>query len=168
MMQKLIAVLTLAAALLAAGCGGSDSDESGQTTPADKPAATKAEFIKAADEICGDYDDRIAPIEDKFERLENTQEWEAAADLLHEAADITAEGQDQIEALDPPPADAETIRKYLQTTGDGVALVRQLGDAFDDHDTETAQTLSTQAQKVAAKAHGIAQGYGFTECGSDD
>jgi hypothetical protein len=170
MTEKLIAVLVATVVILAAGCGGDDADQTSQPAQSDAPvpAMTKAEFIEQADAICGDMDARVKPIEAKYEQAADAGEYDTAADLLREAVSEAAETQTEVEALEPPAADADTVDQYLEATRDGIGLVRRIADRLEDEDYAALDSLVAEAEQLDARAEGLAQGYGFRECGDGD
>jgi hypothetical protein len=112
---------------------------------------TKVEFIDQADGICGDMDARVKPIEEKYEQAADAGEYDTAADLLREALSEAEETQTEIEALEPPAADADTVAQYLETTRDGIGLLRRIADRLEEEDYAALDSLVEEADQLDAR-----------------
>ena len=151
-------VCALALGLLAAGCGGDDdgdgSAQDGATTV--EGELSKPRYIAEGDRICAEGTARIARealdrYGDAQPSLEQVDEF--SGDVV---APVLQEQVDQLRALPPPKGDDETVAAIWDAVQDGIDALREdpsllaepaTGGAFDE-------------------ANGLAQEYGFRQCGS--
>ena len=155
----------LATGLIAAGCGGDDNGDDGgnggnggSAANGEEAAAapSKQEYIAEGDRICAEGTARIARealdrYGDAQPSLEQVDEF--SGDVV---APVLQEQVDQLRALPPPKGDDETVAAIWDAVQDGIDALREdpsllaepaTGGAFDE-------------------ANGLAQEYGFRQCGS--
>lgn len=182
MRTRTIAVLavTLAAGLLAAGCGSDDGDDSaGGSAQAETP--TKNEYIAAADGICEQNRATLKKLAAEQARTRARQGEAGSAQEAATAAGPTADNLDeivaarteittQLKALDPPAeggADA-----YIQAREAADAALQKEAAAlrkFASDPSEANSAATTEANQAAFKAgeqpQEAAEAYGFEVCG---
>lgn len=127
-------VLCLALGLVAQGCGSSDGSDSnaasGASTQGEQAALTKAEYVKQADKICRDaVAERTEAFLAKFRALRSegkqmTPQVEAKA--VEEIFVPTMSTMvDELEALEPPAAQAEELEAIVASYRDSVELAEE-------------------------------------------
>jgi hypothetical protein len=146
-----IAILLTAA--LVSACGGSDGP-------------SREEFIVDADAICAEFRttaDERTPI---FEAAVDRGDFDAAAD---EFDGITAETEKviaEIDDLEVPEGDEETIDEWLQLGRDQVVVANEVSDAIRARETEAINAGVAEGEDLSARADEIADDYGMVDCGS--
>lgn len=179
----------LTTAVLIAGCGGDDDDDtalsvstSAPVTAAQQPAATtttetagvtKASYIEQADKICQKSEETAKKDEAEIEKI--TKEKEGDAEILDALAPVFRRAYErqrgqvrEFLAIQPPEEDREIVEKYQDALTDQQAMFGRLTDAAEKGDADRFSTLSDEFDDVRTRGRGIAQGYGFKNCGQDD
>jgi|RhiMethySRZTD1v2_1073278.scaffolds.fasta_scaffold376443_3 hypothetical protein len=174
-MRFLTALVLAAFALSIAACGGDDddgggsgADEGSAMTTEGSQALSKQEFIEQGDEICREGNEEFERINEELDAISGgsaSEQFAQAESILREGADLIDARIDDFRALDPPPEDAEVIDQYLDGVEDQRALLEQMADAAAAEDEQELQDVSERLDQVAAERRGIAQGYGFEDCG---
>jgi hypothetical protein len=170
-----VAVITVGiVGAVAAGCGGSSTTTTQPQTVANEQqgsAPTKAAYIKEVDAICAGYRPQGQGLALEIQKIGQPQtnaQLHNLADLYRQAADVAkAEGQ-QIRSVTPPTGDESIINKWISTRDTGISLLRDFAGAVDAKGTNGSQlrTLAKEVSSNTDKSKAIAQGYGFTVCGS--
>jgi hypothetical protein len=89
------------------------------------------------------------------------------AGLLRQQSDnLSAEAQD-LQALQPPPADVGTVGSILALVPAKADLIDNCAKAYDDLDTAEIRRLQTRIGVATAKVRDRARAYGFEVCGQD-
>jgi uncharacterized phage infection (PIP) family protein YhgE len=177
------AIVLLALALVvAAGCGGDGDDSTEVVTATDDTTEvvtataptetteplTKAEYIEQADAICGDFNSQLESLNEEVQRQLTDRDFEAAADTLSEAVEVSRSGIEQLEAL-PKPAGDETVLDQLDDARQQIiALLASNEDAIREEAFVRIRSLLRELQAADQRADGIATGYGFKVCGQGD
>jgi hypothetical protein len=91
---------------------------------------------------------------------------QALAQALQRVVQLASSQLDRFRALQPPASDRVVVSKYLAAVASQIALVQQFASAVQDDDSQQVRALSPQISQGKATAQGLAQGYGFTVCGS--
>lgn len=164
--MRLLSVLALLASGLLFGCADDGAQEASTptgTTQSEAQASerlTRAEFIEAGDAICQGYDAARRPYE---------KDPEGYAELI-EQVDVTvrlAEGKvRRLEALNPPGDGRIFIDQYLGLVQQQLALLQQLREAAEDEDQDEIRTYTQDLNDLELATRGLAQGFGFKECGT--
>ena len=140
-------------------------------TVAGNQALSKAELREQADAICQSAREKIAGLNAEIQEIRNTASNSAdlnqLADLYREGADTTQSEADQIRQLEPPTADQEIISQMLSAVDGEVGQLNEMADAVEADNTDQMSVVNSQLQTTAAKAKGMARGYGFKVCGSE-
>jgi hypothetical protein len=176
--SALVTVL-LGAALALGACGGDDEDSSEKTTTQAAPGTTaqsgdgvtRSEFIARADSLCEDANEDIARLNREArtaaEGASNAREQlEAVAPVYREAYALHRRSNAALSELERPPDDQETIERIRIAYDEQAALIGRLADAAEAGDTGRFRSISEELELAATKARGLAQGYGFRECGT--
>lgn len=159
--------------LVAAGCGGGASSTGGSSSEPTRESgpSTKAAFIEEADAECSNYQAQVAPIKAALEELENVPDPESPqnekklGEGLNEAI-AAAEGElESLRALQPPPNDAATIEKMLDTAEQGNAIGTEAAAALEAGDTKRFGELAKEVEATNNRAKGMAERYGLEVCG---
>ena len=167
---RLIATASLAATLLS-GCGGDDDGGTKtvtQTTPAPPPAQgdatiSKAEYIERGDAICAKYNELTKDLGDQ-----KPDTFEEAAALYTQAIELFRPALKEFEALPQPRGDEQVIESYLDTVRQQLALYQRIQAAAEQSDRAKLESYAGDVRELRAKARGLAEGYGFKVCGSQD
>jgi len=155
-----IASIGVGAALLAAafaGCGGSDGDSG---------ALSKEDFIAQADQICADSIAESKTNEDDFVAAIGANDIETAADIIAANGDLISEGVDQVEALEAPEEDQETIDEFISISREQADLLAELADAVRADDGAAVEEISAEGETIQAESDALADEYGMVDCGS--
>jgi hypothetical protein len=155
----------LVAAALIGGCGGGEDDKSADSPQTSSAGGaeplSKEEFVRRGDELCRDFRAKSPDTGDP----DSFDELKRQVDQVLPAAQETLE---KFEQLEPPADDKEVVDSYMQTQRDQLTLIRQLGEAAEAEDQSAVQRYAADVRESAQKGKGIAQGYGFKVCGSDE
>ncbi|MGI8594031.1 MAG: hypothetical protein ACR2ML_06635 [Solirubrobacteraceae bacterium] len=90
------------------------------------------------------------------------------AEAVRELANVADRALARFEAMRPPPEGRQVIEDYIRLGKEQIVIVRRAADELEDADITTARTLIDSAQETGGKLRGLAQGYGFKICGSED
>lgn len=150
--RHLVPVAALAAAALAAGCGGGGSDALGAD-----------EFREQADAICADADERL-------EALTEPGSADQILPFLRAGLPIAAEELASIGELDPPDDlqaafdDAQRLNERRQE------LIAQAADRIEAGEDPEAviEEVNPEVDDLQAQARERARGLGLTVCGTPD
>jgi hypothetical protein len=173
-----VALVGVAMATVAAGCGGSSTTTTQtqtQTVTAQRPGAapTKAEYIRQVDGICSKYLSTGRALTRQIQNVgqpENVAQLHLLASLYRRAADHATQAYQQIRQVTPPAGDETIVDNWLSTANTTISLTRDFANAVDSAKGTNGSQLRILVKEIDAsnaKAKGIAQGYGFTVCGSD-
>ncbi len=186
-----LAFCLLVAVAAIAGCGGSSgsSSDSSDTSssssdtssaPVDSTSSTqeetsgqplaKSEFIAQADDICTTIQKEVAPVEASFQQLSETaksaSEFKKVADVLRELVGYSAKGIEQIQELEPPAADQDTINVYVGTVNSRISTGKEFADALEAGEQEQVSSLSEKGSAISKEVEQTAKSYGFKVCGN--
>jgi hypothetical protein len=131
----------------------------GQPTP--QPDGTpKAQFITAADQICGQSRQQINSLGNP-----DQNDPQAVADYLRQGAQIEQAGVNQIAALGFPPADSALLTDLMNRSRADLDAVGQAADQFATGDVaggnQTLESVRSQEDSVSSQL----RSYGFQVCG---
>jgi hypothetical protein len=146
--------LVLAAGVIA-GCGGDDSSE-----------LTKDEFITQADQICADFNAQATADQEEFRALLNQGDFAAAADNFDQTAEANDEALSEIEALQPPAEDQETIDRWIEIGEEQLDLADEFSVALRNEDAQAINALGADVERLTNESNQIADDYGMVDCGS--
>jgi hypothetical protein len=160
---------SLAAGLIAAGCGDDDEDTTTAATTTETGATgatgvaggeplSKSEFIRQADEICREGDRQIDQrAEDFFGGLEQDP---GSAELEEFASEVVIpniqQQIDEIRSLTPPEGDDDEVSAILDAAQEGLDELEADPSSIDE---------GPDAGGAFAEANRLAQDYGLKECG---
>ena len=133
-------------------------------------ALTKAEYIAAADAICGNHRAMREDLEKQATDvgpIVSKDQAHQVADLLRQASDNLMVEVQELRALQPPTAGAGTLASMLSILSAQAAEIDDWADAYDKLDAGEIRRFQTRIAEDTAEATGIAQGYGFDVCGQD-
>ena len=167
-MRSSLLSLTVAVALVTAGCGGDDKAANQPKPP------TKAEYIAKVDPICAQAN---AESEDAGRDLGRALQSSRNPDkALGKAATVLKRTEEQtqrrIEEIKrvPLPAggDRQGAQRFLTALDENLDLLKDLRAAAEAGDVRSFQTAASELQSEGDKATGVAQAYGFRDCGEED
>jgi hypothetical protein len=149
----------------AVGGFGSSSSKAAGAGPA-KALAPSSPFIRAADAICSQYRQNVAPL-GKATSLTATEQIRTT--LINDARQAVT----QLQGLSPPAADASTYQQFTSLTSSAItafasaqtqstSTVEATGVAVEQQDMARYETAINDAQSADANAHKL----GFQVCGS--
>src|SRR6266511_5753831 len=152
----------LAAAILATGCGGSETapvvpvEGASGASGAQGVALSKDQFIQQADAICGEANAALAGLNSAT--VGNGAETQAAQELQIVRSELTS-----MQALTPPSEDRSTLDAFLSALKDEVSALDAKKAALEQGgDTSTADSELASAKSSGQSA---AHDYGFKACG---
>jgi len=169
---KRIALLLTALAVtgLVAGCGGgASSSSSGSTGLSGEPS--KADYIKAADSVCTEYQGDTASLRKEAEEIEGSANPESPknlvrlAEILREADAHAATEYAALKELEPPVADRSLIDTMLGKAEEAAADAREGAEALEEGELSKFTEIEKEAAPLNSQAKGMAEGYGFKVCG---
>jgi hypothetical protein len=138
-------LLGFCVAVVAGGCGGGGK------------ALSHDEFVRQADAICADYNDRIAA-------LGTPQGLGDLVSFAQKGNAIATEDVDRFAKLKPPKADAAAAADFVAA---GRSVIDQLGKleaAGRKSDLGAVQKIAAQGRANAERSRLIAKRLGLTEC----
>lgn len=139
-----------ALALLAAACGEKDSG----------PSA--AEYIAAADRLCVRAQERVEELDDDFQNFDDVKRFAANAAKIGDAL-LTDLG-----ALEVPEDLEEQVDEFSGAFRSGLRLIRQLGKAAEDEDTDRIEELAEEVEDQDKRLEKLAKDIGYKQCGIPD
>lgn len=119
---------------------------------------SKEEFIRQADEICTEA-------EEKTEQIEPPRTPEDLAEFVDEAERVTDELLGDLRELEPPEEGREAIDRLLQRIQDALDTLPELKEAARTRAAGRIQELGRELQDASSEANDIAQEYGLEVCG---
>ena len=94
-------------------------------------------------------------------------------DALAELAPLLEKGyaekrvQDaEFEKIEPPAEDRDTVEKIRAAANEDTVLLGRIADAARSGDAQQFSSMIEEQVRSRTRAQGLAQGYGFRECGS--
>ena len=182
--RPFVPILIVALLGLVAGCGGSSSSSDSSSTPTitSAPAETessapggaaRAAYVEEADAICQANDEVTASIDRELAELtksgsSETPRGEAKlSELLVRIVFIGREEGKELASIQPPPADAATITRWINTGQEGLSELEAAARALEDGSPKPFGDLYAKALATLERAHGIVKDYGFKVCGAE-
>jgi hypothetical protein len=155
-------------ALLVAGCfGGSGDTTTRDETRLEQPSP-KPDYLSVADAICRNHRSRRTDLESRAAELGpigSPAEAHRIAKLLRQEADNRMAEVRELDALQPPPAEAAVVRPILSGIRAETRLIENWADTYDDLDLERTRRLQIRLGVIAAETERRAQAFGFSVCG---
>jgi hypothetical protein len=143
-----VAAVLATSAIAAAGCGGSDDNDSGLKTS----DLSKSEWIAKADQICAESDEGIERQAGEFFKGKPTPETQAQ--FVQQAVIPGIESANsQIRELGAPEGDEDQVQAMLDAADEGLAKVKADPSALERGALDPGSALSRQ--------------YGLKVCGSE-
>ena len=162
------AALALAlAAVLLAGCGGSDEGgaatdtETTETTPTTEATISKEEFVEQADAICAESGDAQAEAQSALEAATDAEQTASAYEGLAEVFEAVNE---QIDSFGRPQGDEALIDELSSKQSEVASLVRDLAAAVRAEDQAEAEGIASDIDQLVAETGELIDGYGFEVC----
>jgi hypothetical protein len=169
--RAVLVVVSLGASLTIAACGGESSETTTQaSTQTSAELLTKAEYIEAGDAVCRNHRAIREDLEKQaidVGRIVSKDQANQVADLLRQASENLMVEVRELQALQPPTADASTLGSMLSILSAQATEIAGWADAYDNLDAREIRRFQTRIGEDTAKVTGIAQGYGFKICGQD-
>jgi hypothetical protein len=155
--------------VVAAGCGGgSDETTTRAETRVDQQPPSKPDYVEVADVICMNHQSRREDLESQASDLgpiDSATKAGRIADLLRkESRNLMAEYQ-ELEALQPPPADPAPVASFLTGIRARARLISDWARAYHDLDGAQIRRLRIRLGVITAATEERAQAYGFNACG---
>lgn len=142
--------VALAAALLLAACGGGEKG----------PSA--AEYIAGADRLCLRAQERVETLSDDFQNLDDVKLFATNAAKIGDAL------QTDLKALEVPEELRERVDEFNGVFANGLRLIRRLGKAAEDGDTDRIGQLGEEIDDQDKRLERVARSVGYKECGIPD
>lgn len=136
----------------------------GGCTNAPPPSRERTAFALAADKICTNLTDTVAPIRDKATRAVENDELDDAARYAREAAASGTTYLDQLARLEPPQGDREGVARWIAQLRAQQAKTTQVADAIAARDPVTATRLNEEIRDLAKKTRRFAFDFGMQSC----
>jgi hypothetical protein len=160
--RMLLAAIVLAAATLAAGCGGDDSK------PKQDNAVTRPQYVKQVDAVCRRTSQRSKPTNRKLQALVNgsgtfSSRLKKAAPLLRTTYRLQKAKLDRIKAMRPPDKDRAQIAQVVKASAAALAELRGGIPVAERGDLKNFIDIAFDANGTRAKAERLGTTYGFRE-----
>jgi hypothetical protein len=136
----------------------------GGCTNAPPPTRERSEFAIAADKICANLTDAVAPVRDKATRAVKRDELDDAARYAREAAASGTVFLDQLAKLEPPPDDRAGVARWIAQLRAQQSKTTELADAIADRDPALATKLNEEIRGLAKKTRRYAFDFGMQTC----
>ena len=164
-MRRGLATVLVGAALLLAACGGDDDAGSTDGSP------TREEYIARADAFCKQANAKAKGLNERIREAARAaspgrDQLRAIAPILEEGYGLQRRARDEFKEIPYPPADRAIVEKLHAAFDEQTALVGRLLDASKAGDVARARALTEEQNRLKLQTRGMAQGYGFEECGS--
>ena len=162
--RMLLTAMLLAAAPLAAGCGGDDSKSKPKT------AITRPQYIKQVDAVCRRTTQQSKPINRRLQALVDasgsfSSRLKKAAPLLQKTYDVQKAKVDRIKAMAAPEKDRAQIAEVIKTSYAALAELRGGIPVARRGDLKNFIDIAFDANGTRAKAERLGTTYGFrAEC----
>jgi ABC-type Fe3+-hydroxamate transport system substrate-binding protein len=170
-MKRISFVLAAIAVLaLLAGCGGGGSSSS-SSSQASSGGSSKAEYVKAADAVCTEYQGTTQPMREEVKEIEASSNPESPDNLkrlgqILQKADSTAEQEyEALHEVEAPSADQATIDAMIGKAEKAVGESRESAEALEAGDLTKFSQILKEAAPLNAQARKMAIAYGFKVCG---
>jgi hypothetical protein len=165
------------AALGVAACGSSEDaivsadvsktfDQAARTAEQVKVAPSHEKFVAQINKWChdGNTDPEYLKLRDEYRAV---TDWARAAELMERFADLSAEQQDELEAVVPAPEDEEAFARYVDSQADRIGLSRRRAALLRSPDpgSENYQVLNSLDEKVDMQRIESAIDMGANKCG---
>lgn len=127
------------------------------TSCSDGAAADRTAYLEQGNAICAEAADEVAELQRQILSIPLEGEDPTAANgiFLDQAADVYGAAIEDLQALDPPPGDAEELQRIYDEGEQGIAALRAV---------DPAEGLPPDDPLAAFNADATA--YGLTSCGS--
>jgi hypothetical protein len=150
------------AALALTACGGSGEDPT---------TAARRRFIATTDVLCKASNTRTRALNLKLQRAaagarDDRQLLRRLAPILRQGDGPVHDNATAMRSNDAPAVDAARVEILRRAYDQQAELVRRLASAAAHVDVQRFESLSEQQRHVVIHARGLAQDYGFKECGS--
>jgi hypothetical protein len=171
-----LAVLAAAAAL--GGCGGTGAARTASTaapattgsTPTTPADPAKAAYIAQADAVCRDLRASLTPLQAQARTVaaegDTPQGFAVAGAVSRRVAALEQAELTRLRGLRAPAGDGVVVASYLAQGQQAVAGVGLLAAAFAKGDETAIAAAEANVARTAARAKGLAQGYGLKVCGN--
>ncbi len=153
--------LALLACLLLLGLGCDGGDGEGREAATEPQRLSKAEFVRRADAVCAEYEQRLA-------RLRQPRDVEALADLADEALPIVQEAIARLRALEPPAELEPEVERWLERNDENAERLEALRDAARAGDATRVQTIASAAAENEREADELARRIGLRDCAEEE
>ena len=137
----------LALAVAACSLGEDDRDD----------RLSREEYVRQADAICADYEERLARLGDPASIAE-------LATVAGRALPIAREGVARLRALRPPEDLARRVEQWLERNERNVDLVRELREAARSRDVTRVQEVASTLADNERAADALAGRIGLDAC----
>lgn len=155
-------------ALLVAGCGGGSAETTTRDETQLNQPSPKSDYLSLADAICRNHRSRQTDLEDQAAELgpiSSPAKAHQIADLLRKEADNRMAEVRELDALQPPPAEAVVVGPILSGIRAEGRLIKIWADTYDDLDLERTRRLQIRLGVITAETERRAQAFGFSVCG---
>ncbi len=140
------------------------------TASAGDQPLTKKQWIKSANRICRQADDRVGsvvpPTGDPRGDL-SPEEFDELAEYTETVHDYSVEALADLRSLRPPKRDERAVKKIVRALAAGVAAIDDATTAAQQQDGPATVDALTEAERQADRFEDAAKAYGST-CGRGD
>ena len=131
---------------------------------------TKKQWIKAANRICSNTDDKIDALDQPtgdFDKGLTSAQFSALADYAQKALGYSKDAYADLKALKPPAKDKAKVKKILAPLKQAIAAIEDTASAARAKDGAAAQAALNEVGTYQTDFQDAAQAYGST-CGASN
>jgi hypothetical protein len=148
-----LALIIAVSGFALAACGGGGGGGAGESL-------TPAEFRQQADAICAKFEDRL-------NELGSPTSVDELGDFVDKAVPIIEDGNNELQALEPPDEFADDWSKAMAIQDRNLELTRDLQDAIHANDDAKVQELVSKLDATDAESNRLARNIGLENCGQN-
>jgi hypothetical protein len=146
--SSFLALASIAAAGLFAGCGSGGSSSTTAKAPAEAGAGTLPGYLAEADALCKSENERLAgpgaELEAVLRKSQGSGELATAAGEVREFGAEVKRGLNRFASLEPPAARRGEVEAVIATQARQIDLFGELAEAFETEDRTAAQEVETR------------------------
>jgi hypothetical protein len=132
--------------------------------PTASGAASRAEYVAAAEPICSSASADIRSLTRKFRTELKHGTDKQAGRVLTQTGDVFGRSVSQVRQITPPPGDEQTISNWLGMLDQVAANTRRMGKAQAHRKFGTRDALYLKDQEIGSNAIALVNEWGFKAC----
>lgn len=125
---------------------------------------TREQYVVQAETVCHDNYRQNRRVLRGVRRMIKKHKYRRAARRIFRAARLFKIAINQVDAIEKPVADVETLTRWMYRLGRQVVLLRKLARAVKAGKINRAQYLSIKLNRNGRRANNVVLGFGFDYC----